>query len=101
MRVPELMGPLSRTFPYPSRTLPGIFKRQAARYQGKLLIVSPSRAMTYAGAPDIAARSAGRLAAAGVQPGDRIVAFMSNSMEFIELWFAPGYSRHSAIRGRA
>ena len=85
------MGPLTRTFPYPSRTLPGILKRQAARYKGKLFIVSPSRAMTYADAPDTAARSAARLAAAGVQPGDRIVAFMSNSMEFIELWFGAAW----------
>ena len=83
--------PLTRTFPYPSRTLPEILKRQAARYGNKPLLVSPSRAITYAGAPDIAARGAGRLAAAGVQPGDRVVAFMSNSTELIELWFGAAW----------
>ena len=81
----------ARTFPYPSRTLPEILKRQATRYKDKLLIASPSRPITYAEAPDIAARCAGRLAAAGVKAGDRVVAFMSNSTDFIELWFGAAW----------
>ena len=81
----------ARTFPYASRTLPGILKRQAARYQDKLLIASTSRPITYAEAPDIAARCAGRLAAAGVKAGDRIVAYLPNSVEFIELWFGAAW----------
>ena len=81
----------ARTFPYTSRTLPEILKRQGARYQDKLLIASPSRPITYVQAPDIAARCAGRLAAAGVKAGDRIVAFMSNSVDFIELWFGAAW----------
>ena len=81
----------ARTFPYAGRTLPGILKRQAAHYGGKPLIASPSRPITYAEAPDIAACSAGKLAAAGVKAGDRIVAYLSNSMEFIELWFGAAW----------
>ena len=81
----------ARTFPYASRTLPEILQRQAARYRGKLLIASPSRPITYAEAPDIAARCAGRLAAAGVKAGDRIVAYLPNSVEFIELWFGAAW----------
>ena len=81
----------ARTFPYASRTLPGILKRQAARYQDKLLIASTSRPITYAEAPDIAARCAGRLAAAGVKAGDRIVTYLPNSVEFIELWFGAAW----------
>lgn len=77
----------ARTFPYASRALPGILKRQAARYRDKQLIASTSRPITYAEASDLAARSAGRLAAAGVKAGDRIVAYLSNSVDFIELWF--------------
>lgn len=81
----------ARTFPYASRTLPGILRRQAARYGDKPLIASPSLPIAYAEAPDIAACSAGRLAAAGVKAGDRIVAYLSNSMEFIELWFGAAW----------
>ena len=81
----------ARTFPYASRTLPGLLRRQAARYGDKPLIASASRPIAYAEAPDIAARSAGRLAAAGVKAGDRIVAYLSNSMEFIELWFGAAW----------
>lgn len=77
----------ARTFPYPVRTLPQLLKRQALRYGDKPLIASPSGPITYAEAPDIAAHGAGRLAAAGVKAGDRIVAFMSNSTDLIELWF--------------
>ena len=81
----------ARTFPFSSRTLPRLLERQAARYGDKPLITSPERSISYAEAPDIAARSAGRLAAAGLKAGDRIVAFMSNSMDFIELWFGAAW----------
>ncbi len=83
--------PLTRTFPFPSRTLPEILRRQAARYGDKLLIASASRPMTYAEAPDIAARGAGRLAAAGIKAGDRIATFVSSSTDFIELWFGAAW----------
>ena len=39
----------------------------------------------------MAARSAGRLAAAGVRAGDRIIAFLPNSMDLIELWFGAAW----------
>ena len=81
----------ARTFPRSSRTLPRLLERQAARYADKPLIAASSRSITYAEAPEIAARSAGRLAAAGVKAGDRIVAFMSNSTDFIELWFGAAW----------
>ena len=81
----------ARSIPYASRTLPEILRLQAARYGDKLLIASPTRSITYAEAPDIAARSAGRLAAAGVSAGDRIIAFLSNGMDLIELWFGAAW----------
>ena len=81
----------ARALPYASRTLSEILKRQAARYRDKPLIASPSRPITYAEAPNIAARCAGRLATAGVKAGDRIVAFLSNSTELIELWFGAAW----------
>ena len=85
------MRPLTQTFPYLSRTLPEILERQAQRYADKLLIASSTRPITYAEAPDVAARSAGRLAAAGVKAGSRIVAFMSNGIDLIELWFGAAW----------
>ena len=81
----------ARTFPYTSRTLPELLKRQSVRYRDKPLIASASRSITYAEAPELAARCAGRLAAAGVKAGDRVVTFMSNSIDFIELWFGAAW----------
>ena len=81
----------ARSIPYASRTLPRILNLQAARYGDKPLIVSSSRSITYAEAPEIAARCAGRLAAAGVKAGDRIIAFLSNSTDLIELWFGAAW----------
>ena len=83
--------PLTQTFPYADRTLPDILKRQAARYAHKLLIASPTRSITYAQAPDIAARCAGRLASAGVQAGDRVIVFLPNCMDLIELWLGAAW----------
>ncbi|MCE2396934.1 AMP-binding protein, partial [Candidatus Poribacteria bacterium] len=81
----------ARSIPYTSRTLPRILSLQAARHGDKTLIASASRSITYGGAPDIAARSAGRLAAAGVQAGDRVIAFLPNGMDLVELWFGAAW----------
>lgn len=83
----------TRTFPYPGRTLPEILKRQAARCGDKLPTASPSRPLSHADAPGIAARCAGRLAATGIKAGDRVVAFTSNNTDFIELWFGAVWRR--------
>ena len=81
----------ARSIPYASRTLPRILNLQAARYDDKPLIVSSSRSITYAEAPEIAARCAGRLAAAGVKAGDRVIAFLPNCMDLVELWFGAAW----------
>ena len=81
----------ARSIPYESRTLPRILSLQAARHGDKALIASASRSITYAGAPDVAARSAGRLASAGIQAGDRVIAFLPNGMDLIELWFGAAW----------
>ena len=77
----------ARSIPYSDRTLPRILKLQATRHGDKKLIASSTRSITYAEAPGVAAHCAGRLAAAGVRAGDRIIAFLPNSMELVELWF--------------
>ena len=81
----------ARSIPYESRTLPRILNLQAARHGDKALIASASRSITYAGAPDLAARSAGRLAAAGIRAGDRVIAFLPNGMDLMELWFGAAW----------
>lgn len=81
----------ARSLPYASRTLPEILKLQAARHGDKLLIASSTRSITYAEAPEVAARNASRLRAAGAGVGDRIVAFLSDGMELLELWFGAAW----------
>lgn len=81
----------ARSLPYASRTLPEILRLQAARHGDKLLIAAPTRSITYAEAPDVAARNASRLRAAGAGVGDRIVAFLSDGMELLELWFGAAW----------
>lgn len=82
---------LARSLPYASRTLPEILGIQAARHDDNLLIASATRSITYTEAPELAARSAGRLAAAGVKAGDRVVAFLSGGMDLLELWFGTAW----------
>ncbi len=81
----------ARSIPCASRTLPQILSLQAARHSDRILIASASRTITYAGAPEVAARSAGHLAAAGVQAGDRVIAFLPNGMDLVELWFGAAW----------
>jgi len=81
----------ARLIPYANRTLSRILSLQAGRHGDKVLVASASRSITYAGAPDIAARSAGRLAAAGVRAGDRVIVFLPNCMDLVELWFGAAW----------
>lgn len=81
----------ARALPYASRTLPEILRLQAARHGDKLLIASPTRSITYAEAPEVAARNASRLRTAGAGVGDRVVAFLSDGMELLELWFGAAW----------
>ena len=81
----------ARSLPYASRTLPELLRIQAARHGDKLLIAAQTRSITYAEAPDVAARSAGRLRAGGAGVGDRVVAFLSDGMELLELWLGAAW----------
>ena len=97
---------LARSLPCASRTLPAILGLQAARYGDKLLLTSKTRSITYAEALDIAARSASRLAAAGVSAGDRVITFLSGGMDLLELWLGTAWLGavlvpvNTAFRGR-
>jgi carnitine-CoA ligase len=79
-------GILARALDFSDRTLPKILDCQAGLGE-RVLLRSEHRELTYADAPDVAARYASRLAAEGVGPGDTVAVFMSNRMELIELWF--------------
>src|SRR5215510_9055274 len=69
-----------------ARTVPDMLRRQAARYGDRRLFVCEGTAWSYAQVVDIAARSGGRLAAAGMEKGDRVAILCGNRPEFIELF---------------
>ena len=76
----------ARAVAFEDRTFPGLLKLQA-ELGNKPLIRTVGASLTYAEAPDRAARVAGVLAEAGVRPGDRVATLLSNRIEFLEMWF--------------
>jgi crotonobetaine/carnitine-CoA ligase len=73
-------------FPPGDRTLPAMLQRQARRYSGRVLFKCGGASWRFDEAPDIAARFAGTLAAAGVRSGDRVAIMCSNRPEFLEAY---------------
>ncbi len=71
-------------FPPAERTIPAILKRQARRYGGQRLFAAQDVSFNFEEMPGIAARFAGTLAVAGIQPGDRVALMCSNRAEYIE-----------------
>ncbi len=72
------------TFPPGDRTLPVMLQRQARRYRDRTLFKCGGASWRFDEAPDIAARFAGTLAAAGIVAGDRVAVMCSNRPEFLE-----------------
>src|SRR6185312_9105780 len=66
-------------------TLPALLERQADRYEERPLFRWGDTELSYRAVCDMAARSAGRLVEAGVQPGDRIATMSENRIELFEL----------------
>jgi crotonobetaine/carnitine-CoA ligase len=73
-------------FPPADRVLSTILMRQAAHYRDRALLVFGETRWSYAETASIAARSAGRLMRAGIQPGDRVALMCSNRPEFLEIY---------------
>ena len=73
-------------FPPGDRTLPVMLQRQARRHGGRTLFKCGDASWRFDEAPDIAARFAGSLASAGIQPGDRVAIMCSNRPEFLEAY---------------
>jgi carnitine-CoA ligase len=67
------------------QTLPALLERQAARYEDRPLFRCGATELSYRAVRDLAARSAGRLAEAGVRSGDRIAVMSENRIELFEL----------------
>jgi crotonobetaine/carnitine-CoA ligase len=76
-----------RTMFEPSaRTVPVMLQRQAERYRERSLFVCEGARWSYADVADIAARSGGRFAAAGIAKGDRVAILCGNRPEFLDLF---------------
>src|SRR4029077_9450123 len=59
----------------------------AERYGERILLRAGATSWTYREALAIAARSAGRLTAAGLRQGDRVALLCGNRAEFLEIFF--------------
>jgi crotonobetaine/carnitine-CoA ligase len=94
-----------RDLPPSERNLPALFDRQAEAYGDKNLITFGELRRTYVEMRDAVARAAGSLAAAGVEPGDRVALFCRNRVELLDLllgcvWLgAVGVPVNTAVRG--
>jgi len=73
-------------FPPEDRTLQAMLQRQARRHGDRTLFKCGGVSWRFDEAPDIAARFAGTLAAAGIRPGDRVALMCSNRPEFLEAY---------------
>ncbi|MBV9000896.1 MAG: AMP-binding protein, partial [Solirubrobacterales bacterium] len=74
-----------RGIPLAAQTLPALLEHQAARYEARPLFRYGAVELSYRAVCELAARSAGRLAEAGVRPGDRVATMCENRVELFEL----------------
>jgi carnitine-CoA ligase len=74
-----------RDIPLAEQTLPALLERQAARHEERPLFRFGATELSYRAVCEMAARSGGRLTAAGVRPGDRIATMSENRLELFEL----------------
>jgi crotonobetaine/carnitine-CoA ligase len=74
----------SRFFAPADRSVAVMLQAQAKKFGAKPLVQAGEQSWSFAEAVELAARSAGRLQAAGVAPGDRVALICENRPEFIE-----------------
>lgn len=74
-----------------ARTVAVMLQRQAGRYRERPLFVCGDACWSYADVADIAARSGGRFAAAGIAKGDRVAILCGNRPEFLDLFLGCGW----------
>jgi crotonobetaine/carnitine-CoA ligase len=68
------------------RTLPKMLDQQAGRHGHRRLFKTGTTEWTVSESRDIAARSAGSLAASGIRQGDRVALMCSNRAEFMQIF---------------
>jgi crotonobetaine/carnitine-CoA ligase len=81
---------VDNAIPFDQRTLPALLARQA-RLGNRPFIRSSDASMTYGAAEEVAARCAGKLRQAGVNPGDRVLSLWSNRLELLQLWLGTAW----------
>ncbi len=87
----------AKAFPPRQRTLPALLRRQAARFADRPLFRAGAVLWSFHDACEIAARAAGRLIAAGIQPGDRVAIMCGNRPEFMELFLGCAWAGAIAV----
>lgn len=80
-----------RFFAPGDRSVPVMLQAQARKFGAKLLVQAGERRWSFAEAPEVAARSAGRLRAAGIGQGDRVALICENRHEFIEIFLGAAW----------
>src|SRR5882672_11187681 len=81
----------SRFFAPGERSLVTMLQARAGKYGAKPLVQAGERSWSFAEAPELAARSAGRLHAAGIRQGDRVALICENRPEFIEVFLGAAW----------
>src|SRR5215831_1180394 len=87
----------SRVFSPEERSLAVMLQARAKTYGAKPLVQAGERQWSFTEALDLAARSAGRLRAAGLGAGDRIALMCENRPEFIELFLGVAWLGASLV----
>jgi carnitine-CoA ligase len=85
------MSSLADLFAPSERTLPKLLQTQATNFPNKDLVRIGDLRLTYAAAPDYAARSAGALAQIGIRRSDRVAVMCNNKAEFVALMLGCGW----------
>ncbi|WP_395708571.1 ATP-dependent acyl-CoA ligase [Reyranella sp.] len=80
-----------RFFAPGERSVAVMLQAQADKFGARPLVQSGGKRWSFADAPQLAARAAGRLHEAGVRPGDRVALICENRPEFIEVFLGTAW----------
>jgi carnitine-CoA ligase len=80
-----------RLFAPAERTLAVMLQAQAGKFGARKLVQAGETSWSFAGTAELAARSAGRLHAGGIRPGDRVALMCENRPEFIDIFLGAAW----------
>src|SRR5262245_41839924 len=86
-----------RLFAPEDRSVAVMLQAQAKKFGTKTLVQSGETSWSFAAAADLAARSAGRLHAAGIRQGDRVALMCENRPEFIDIFLGAAWLGASLV----